>query len=338
MAKRIFASAIFILLTIFICLMAFQTPAHASAASIELNYANFPPAPTFPCVQMERWKEEIEKRTDGKVKVNTFPGSTLLDAKGMMDGVIAGQADIGNISMAYQPGRFMVTNALGLPLGITNATTGSKALLAIYEKYKPQEFDDVVVLAMFTNAPGNIMSKTPVRNLDDLKGMDLRASGGSAEILKYWGANPVGMPMPATVEALQKGTVKGLFSSLEVMKDFKFAELCKFVTITETGLYPFAVIMNKAKYASLPEDIKKVFMDIKEEQSIWTGNYMDQVVAESIKWSKEDQKVEIINLSAEQAAKWNSMLDPITENWIKDAKAKGLPAEDIIKDIKSFVK
>lgn len=335
MTKRIFASTSFILFTLFICLIAFQTP--ASAASIKLNYANFPPAPTFPCVQMERWKSEVEKRTNGEVQIKTFPGGTLLGAKGMMDGVVAGQADIGNICMAYQPGRFMVTNAIGLPLGIKNATAGSLALLTIYEKYQPKAFKDVVVLAMFTNAPGNIMSKRPVRNLQNLRGMDLRASGGSATILKHWGANPVGMPMPATVEALQKGTVKGLFSSLEVMKDFKFAEMCKYVTITETGLYPFAVVMNKAKYSALPKDVKKVFMELKIEQSLWTGNYMDEVITESIRWSKEKQGVKVISLSEKQATKWNSLLDPITKEWVKDAKSKGLPAEAIIEDIKRFV-
>ena len=65
--------------------------------------------------------------------------------------------------------------------------------------------------------------------------------------------------MSATVEALQKGVVKGLFSSLEVMKDFKFAETCKFVTMTDTVIYPFAVVMNLDKWNSLPKDVKKVF-------------------------------------------------------------------------------
>jgi TRAP-type C4-dicarboxylate transport system substrate-binding protein len=318
-------------------LTGFQASANA-ADPIKLSYANFPPAPTFPCVQMERWKVEVEKRTNGQILVNTFPGGTLLEAKGMMDGIIAGQADIGNICMAYQPGRFIVTNATSLPVGIKDAKKGSMALLKLYEKYQPEEFKDVVVLAMFTNTPGNIMSTKPVRNLEDLKGMDLRSSGGANLILQAWGANPVGMPMPATVEALQKGTVKGLFSSLEVMKDFKFAELCKYVTLTDTGIYPFAVIMNKAKYAALPVDVQKVFMDLKEEQSLWTGNYIDDLIAQANKWSKEEQKVEFISLSPEQQTKWDALLTPITEAWIKEAKEKGLPAEAIIADIKAFLK
>ncbi len=336
MVKRLIFSATLFFFAVFAGLAGFQ--ASASADPIKLSYANFPPAPTFPCVQMERWKVEVEKRTNGKVQVNTFPGGTLLEAKGMMDGIIAGQADIGNICMAYQPGRFLVTNATSLPLGIKDAKKGSMALLKLYEKYQPEEFKDVVVLAMFTNTPGNLMTTKPVRNLADLKGMDLRSSGGANDILKAWGANPVGMPMPATVEALQKGTVKGLFSSLEVMKDFKFAEMCKFVTLTETGIYPFAVIMNRAKYDALPEDVQKIFMDLKEEQSLWTGNYIDELIAEANKWSKEENNVEFISLSEEDAAKWDALLTPITEAWIKEAKAKGLPAEAILADIKEFLK
>ena len=101
------------------------------------------------------------------------------------------------------------------------------------------------------------MSKKPVRGLADLRGFDLRASGGAAQILKAWGANQVGMPMSATPEALQKGVVKGLFSSLEVMKDFKFAEICKYVTITDTVIYPFAVVMNMDRWNALPDDQRK---------------------------------------------------------------------------------
>ncbi|MBA3009273.1 MAG: TRAP transporter substrate-binding protein [Proteobacteria bacterium] len=335
MVKRAFCTTISFLFFIITCLALFSTPAAADA--INLNYANFPPAPTFPCVQMERWKVEVEKRTNNQVAINTFPGGTLLEAKGMMDGVIAGQADIGTICMAYQPGRFIITNATSLPLGIPDAKTGSMALLKLYEKYKPKAFEEVVVLAMFTNAPGNVMSMVPVRTLEDIRGLDLRASGGAAQILKAWGANPVGMPMPATVEALQKGTVKGLFSSLEVMKDFKFAENCKFVTMTETVIYPFSVIMNKSKFNSLPPDVQKVMMDMKEEQSLWTGAYMDEQIKKAIAWSKESNNVEFISLSAEEKARWDAKLEFITQDWIKDATEKGLPAEEIIKDIRAYI-
>ena len=308
----------------------------ARAGSIKLTYANFPPAPTFPCVQMERWKKEVEKRTNGKVQVQTFPGGTLLGAKNMMDGVIAGQADIGCLCMAYQPGRFVITNATSLPLGIPNSLVGSLVLWDLYNKYKPKAFAKVKVLTMFTTAPANIMSKIPIGSLEDIKGVDLRASGGAAQILKAWGANPVGMPMPATPEALQKGVVKGLFSSLEVMKDFKFAEMCKYVTLTDTVVYPFAVVMNMDKWNSLPQDVKNVFEELGTQQAAWTGVYMDNHIKKAMAWSKRKQGVKVIRLKKAEKKRWEKLLEPITGKWIASAKKKGLPADNIVEDIKNF--
>jgi TRAP-type C4-dicarboxylate transport system substrate-binding protein len=330
----------YLLVGVFVLTAMVAIPASAPvlAAEITLTYANFPPAPTFPCVQMERWKKEVESRTNGKVVVNTFPGGTLLGPKNMMDGVIAGQADIGNLCMAYQPGRFVVTNATSLPLGIPSARVGSLVLWDLWFKYQPDEFKAVKVLAMFTTAPTNVMSKVPVRNLNDLQGLDLRASGGASQILGAWGANPVGMPMPATVEALQKGVVKGLYSSLEVMKDFKFAETCKYVTMTDTVIYPFAVVMNQKKWQMLPEDVKKVIEDLRVEQSEWTGNYMDDHVKAAMAWSTGTQNVEVITLSAAEKAKWDAKLQPLTAKWVAKAKENGLPAEAIVSDIKMLIK
>jgi len=309
-------------------------PVSSMAAPIKLNYANFPPAPTFPCVQMERWKEEVEKRTGGKVAIKTFPGGTLLGAKNMMDGVIAGQADIGCLCMAYQPGRFLVTNATALPVGFPDATVASLALWDLYKKYKPTAFAKVKALTMFTCAPANIYAKKPVRNLEDLKGLELRASGGVAQALKALGATPVGMPQSETPEALQKGVVQGAASSLETLMDFKYAEICKYVTIFNGPVYPFAVVMNMDKWNSLPKDVQDVMEGMGVEQAFWTGNYMDKHVNESIEWSKKNHNIEITKLTQKELANWNRLLRPLKDKWITQAKAKGLPARAILRDIR----
>lgn len=309
----------------------FSLPAQAQ---IKLSYANFPPAPTFPCVQMERWKAEVEKRTAGKVKVDTYPGSTLLSAKNMFDGVIAGTADIGCLATSYQPGAFPVVEAVDLPLGWPNATVGSATLWDLVDKYKPKEFEKVKVLTMFTCPPANIMSMKAVRSLADIKGYELRASGTGAKILELLGAAPVAMPQSDVPEALQKGVIKGNVSSMEVLKDFKYAEYCRHVT-SNVNLFvvSFAVVMNSAKWNSLPDDVKKVFDDLGKEQAIWTGQYVDNHVKEALKWSKETFKdFQMYTLSKNELSKWYALLKPMNDKYLKDYEAK-IPTKAILDDV-----
>jgi len=313
--------------------VAFLAVSSVQAGPITLRYANFPPASTFPCVQMERWKQEVEKRTNDQVAIQTYPGGTLLGAKNMLRGVMKGQADIGCLCMSYQPGVFPMTTVTELPVGFASSSVASKVLYDLYQTHTPKEFAKVKVLAMFTTAPTNIMSKVPVRKAEDLKGLELRASGMASRVLDRLGAIPVSMPMPETPEALQKGLVKGLMSSLEVMKDMNFAEYCPYVTRTDFQVYPFAVVMNKRAFDRLPDSVKKVMDDLAREQSVWTGEYMDQHVLDALAWSKKTYGIETIDLDEKQHAAMHEKLVPLIDEWKTKATDKGVDAEKVLADL-----
>ena len=304
-----------------------------SQATITLKYANFPPATTFPCVQMERWAKEVEKRTNGKVKVQTFPGGTLLPAKNIFDGVVTGTADIGNFAMSYQPGRFPVSEAIDLPIGFTSAKAASLALFDLIEKYKPKEFEKVKMITLFTCPPADFMTKTPVKSLSDLKGMELRASGTGAAVLKRLGATPVGMPQSEAPEAIQKGVVKGNVSSMEILKDFNFAAYLPFATEANLFVVTFAVVMNNDKWNSLPADVKKVIDDMRREQAEWTGKYVDDHVQEALKWSKEKYKHQVIKLSKADMDEIAKLTKPMIDEYVQKVTAQGLPGDQIMKDV-----
>lgn len=311
-------------------------PSPALAKTMSLSYANFPPAPTFPCVQMERWAEEVESRTGGRIDVQTYPGSTLLGAKNMWSGVIQGQADIGCISLAYQPGVFPMMSVFEQPIGFTSATAASKALWELYAKRMPKEFDRVKVLTLFTSAPSNIMCKKPVKALSDLSGIELRASGGASKVLELLGATPVSMPASEAPEALQKGLIKGILSSFDMLKDFNFAEHLRHQTVTNFVVYPFAVIMNRDKWNALPDDIKKILDELSAEQAEWTGQYLDAHIEESLSWSKEKYGIEVYELSDADKAAAEGKLAVMIDGWAEKAKAKGIPAADILTEVKAL--
>jgi len=304
----------------------------AAQSKITLTYANFPPATTFPCVQMERWAKEVEKRTNGKVKIQTFPGGTLLPAKNIFDGVITGSADIGNFAMSYQPGRFPVSEAVDLPVGFTSSKAASLALFDLIEKY-PKEFEKVKLLTLFTCPPADFMTTKPVKSLKDLKGMELRVSGTGAEAVKRLGGIPIAMPQSETPEALQKGVVKGVVSSMEILKDFNFAAYCPYATDTNLFVVTFAVVMNQAKWNSLPADVKKVLDDLRREQAEWTGKYVDDHVKEALEWSKQKYSHQVIQLPASEKAEIPKLVKPMIDDYIKRVTAQGIAGQQVVNDL-----
>ena len=310
-----------------------QSGGDAAAKEVVLKYANFPPAPTFPCVQMERWKQVVEEKTHGKVKVKTFPGSTLLGAKNMMDGVIDGIAEIGCVVLPYQPGRFPLLAGVDLPVGFTNSKVANMVLYDLFEKYNPESMKEVKVLTLFTAPPADIMSMKPIRTLEDLKGYELRCTGAGVRPLTLLGAKPVAMPMSETPSALQKGIVKGIFSSLEILKDFKFADYCKYATVCHMQTATFAVVMNKKAWNSLPDDVKKVLDSIGREHSLWTGRYVDNHVKEAVEWAKEKKGLTLIHLSDDEYKRWHRLVRPIIQEWVEKTSKKGLPARDFLDDL-----
>lgn len=332
--KRVMVSCI--ALTLLLGFGLFVPESSHSQATITLKYANFPPATTFPCVQMERWAKEVEKRTSGKVKVQTFPGGTLLPAKNIFDGVIAGTADIGNFAMSYQPGRFPISEAVDLPIGFTTAKAASMALYDLVEKYNPKEFEKVKIITLFTCPPADFMTKTAVKSLKDLKGMELRTSGTGTEVLKRIGAIPVGMPQSEAPEAIQKGIVKGNVSSMEILKDFNFAAYLPFATEANLFVVSFAVVMNKDKWNSLPADVKKVIDDMRREQAEWTGRYVDDHVQESLKWSKEKYNHQLLKFSKADLDEIAKLTKPMIDEYIKKVNGMGLPGDQIVKDVYSL--
>jgi TRAP-type C4-dicarboxylate transport system substrate-binding protein len=309
----------------------FSSPAQAEDKPIKLTYAFFAPARTFPGMQMAQWAEEVEKLTNGMVKVQTFPGSTLLGARDMYDGVLSGVADIGLGSPSYDPGRFPLTSGVALPVDFPNATVASLTLLDLMMEFKPAEYEKFKIITMFTTEPGHIQSRNPVRNLEDLKGMKLRAAGTGVPVLKSLGAAPVGMPMPQVPESVQTGVIDGTMTSREVLKDFKLAEMLHNVTEYPTVVVTFAAVMDIKKWDRLPDKVKKVIDDLAREMAVWTGQYHDkQNVGEALAWAQKNHNLQIHKLSADEKAQWDALLAPMVASWKAEMTAKGLPADQFL--------
>jgi len=306
--------------------------------AVELSYANFFPPTHFNAILAEEWGQEIEKRTDGRVKFTYYPGGALLKGPEMYDGVMKGVADIGMSLFAYTAGRFPVMEALDLPMGYPSGEDATFVANDFYNKFKPEELKDVKVLYLHAHGPGLLHSKKAVRTMDDVKGLKIRCTGFSAKAAAALGGVPVAMGQGGAYEALQKGVVEATLAPMEVLKGWKQAEVIKYTTECYSVGYTTAmyVIMNMDKWNSLPKDVQRAFEKVSEDWIPKHAKGWDEADNEGRAYTLELGN-EIIPLSEEESARWATAVRPVIDDYAQSLEDKGLPGKEYVEFIKERI-
>ena len=307
-------------------------PFSAQAKTIKLTYSNFFPPTHIQSKLAESWCKEIEKRTNGQVVIEYFPGQTLTKARQVYDGVVQGLSDVGLALFAYTPGRFPVMAGVDLPMGYMSGKAATQVVNEVYQKFKPKELSDTRVMYLHAHGPGILHTKGKmVRNLEDLKGMKLRGHGTSGEIVKALGATLVGMPMPELYQSLQKGVVEGALYPIEVNKGWRMAEVTSYATACFSIAYTssFFVVMNKDKWNSLPASAQKIIDEINAEWIIKTGEAWDSSDMVGYQYSLS-RGHDIVGLDKKEAARWKKAVAPVIDQYITGMQAKGINGKEIV--------
>lgn len=276
----------------------------------------FPPTHDQAVTAMD-FATEVEKRTEGRIRITSFPGGTLTKAPQVYDGVVNGITDLGNSCFAYTRGRFPVTAVLDLPMGYPNGKVATEVANNFAKSINAEELKDVKILYVHAHGPGLLHTKTPVRTLEDLKGMKIRATGQSAKVVEALGAVPVAMPQGDTYEALQKGVVEGTFAPIETLKGWKQAEVIKYTTECYDIGYTTAmfVVMNRNQWNSLTELDQKIIEDVAAEYAGIHGETWDRADQEGKEFTLSLGN-EMIPLSAEESARWRKAVEPVINNYM----------------------
>ncbi len=316
----------------------------AWAQEVTLKLHHFlPPQANVPKLVLDVWADKVEKDSGGRIKIDRFP-SMQLGGKPpeLMDQAIDGVADVVWTVVGYTPGRYPRTEVFELPFMMTNAEAVSRAYWEMFEKdMKDEEFKNVHILATWVHGPGLIHSAEPVRTVEDMKGLKVR--GGSRTInmlLEELGATPVGMPVPAVAEGLSKGVITATTIPWEVTSALKVPELVKNHTeFSNRALYTltFVLAMNKAKYDSLPDDLKKV---IDDNSGMELSAFAGKTQADADGPARQiavDMGNNIITLTDEEVAKWREAAQPIYDAWAADMDSKGYDGKGLIAEAQALI-
>jgi len=312
---------------------------------ITLKFHQFlPPVATLPKQVFKPWADRIKKASEGRLIIEHYDAMALGGAPPqLMDQAKDGVADITMTLTGYTPGRFPRSEVFELPFMMTNPVATSKAFWAmVSEDWQNNEYKDTQVLGAWVHGPGVIHTKDPVKKLEDMKGKKLRGpSRVINDLLKEMGATPVGMPLPATAEAISKGVVTGTVIPWEVTPSLKLSELVK--NHTEFGgkeaLYTATIVMvmNKKKYDSLPADLKAV---LDAECGIKLSSEAADIMLKADAPARKiavDAGNNIITLDDKEVARWKDAAKPVVDRWVADMKEKDIDGAALIEKVRGLI-
>lgn len=289
------------------------------------------------------WCDKIAKESANKMKCQLYPSMQLGGTPPQLfEQVRDGVADIVWTLPGYTAGRFPAVEVFELPFMMQNPESTSKALWDYVDQYDKAEFKDVKPLAFHVHGDGVFhMTGKPVQTAADLKGLKLRApTRMTNKFMALLGATPVSMPVPQVGDALAKGVIDGAVVPYEVVPSVKIQELVKFHSETdpkEPAFYTstFIFAMNKAKYESLPADLKQV-IDNNSGQAL-----SGQIGKAFLQADGEGKKLTTKNatnvIPKAELDSWKKLGQPLTDAWVADMNGKGMNGQQMLDGARALI-
>lgn len=313
------------------------TPSGGDSIVLKVAFMSTPEHVQYSVI--EEFGQELEEATEGRVKLEIYPGGALASATESYDAAVTGIADMAWVVQGYTPGRFPLTGAIALPLieGDTPAKM-SKTMQHFYEQFEPvqEEYNDVKVLWMHASDPYHIYTKgKQVKTVEDLKGLKLRSNSVEAtQLIEKLGGTPVSMPLTEFYDAIQKGVVDGAIAPLSTIKDFNLADVLDYVTLGNLFNTAFTVVMNKERWESLDADLQEIIDSLTgEPMAIKAGEAFGRSLEETYQLIEENN-IEVYQLPQEELDKLAEASQSVIEQWIEDQEANGLPGQEAYETLK----
>jgi TRAP-type transport system periplasmic protein len=324
-------------------------PTAAAAAkpagpAVTLKYSHHDPETGLYNGVLVKYADDMNKATNGSVKIQIYPGETLAKGKDIVTAVQTGIADIGWTIVSFFPGQFPLTEAYNLPImGQVKSSIGAQAEWDWFNSNPAiqNEWKDVKILAFTSSGPQWIAtSKKPVRTIDDVKGLKLRIAGwGGTELIKALGGSPINMAPPDMYDSLSKGILDGVVFDWMGGDGFKIQEVTNYASTFPVVFQSQVIIMNKAKWNSLSPDQQKAFTDLSGSvlgKRIGVDAF-DKADDDFSTRFKNTAGKEIITFSADEQAKWQNAAKPVWTAWVADLKSKGMDGQAAIDSLQKSI-
>jgi TRAP-type transport system periplasmic protein len=269
-----------------------------------------------------KWMQEVEKRTNGKVKFQHFPSEQAAKSKSLLDAVKKDILDVALIGPLYHSDQLPLNSIIGLPGFFSSAIQGTVALQSLIangpigDEFKA---NGVIPLMAFVLPPYNILLKDKkIGKLSDWKGLNIRSAGSTqAMTARSLGAAGVSIPGPETYSALERGRVNGVFFPLSSVPSYNLQEVSGAISTNGFfGGYSFTLVMKDELFKSLPADVQKVMLEVGEEVGVHVAKAQDDSISDlTAQWAAKG--VDIYQFTPEEKAELNQAISGVKDDWVE---------------------
>lgn len=282
--------------------------------------------------------DELEKRTNGEIKLDLHWGGALLKAKAAAKGVGDGAADLGFIIGVYNPGLHPAFLMGDLPTQFSDPWAASRAYydLNTTNKALTDEWDKLNLhfIANVTTGPIQMVCKdTKVESLADISGVKMRGISVYGKVGKDLGAIPVKMSAYDVYQGLDTGLIDCTMFYSYAIPAFKLNEVATDVTLLDWGaLMGLGIAMNKDVYESLTAEQQVIVDELGSEfVDVYVNKLTDQNV-KAIEDIKAEGKISLNDFPADQKAELLASSKGYMDDWKVKAAESGIDADALIAD------
>ncbi|MFL6719533.1 MAG: TRAP transporter substrate-binding protein [Burkholderiaceae bacterium] len=221
-------------------------------------------------VAIDTFAKEVEKRTEGRYKIQTFYSASLGAEREATEAVQLGTQELTFTSTGPIPNFVPEVKILDVPFLFRDYAHARAVLDGPIGQDLLQKFDarGIKALAWGENGFRHMTnSKRAVNGPEDLKGLKMRTMENPVHVQAYkgFGIIPTPMAFSEVFTALQQGTVDGQENPLSVITSAKFDQVQKYLTLTGHVYSPCVFLMNKGAFDKLSAADKTAFLEAAKE-------------------------------------------------------------------------
>ena len=262
------------------------------------------------------FKELAEKYTNGRVKVEVYPNSSLYKDKEELEALQLGSVQLLAPSIAkFSPLGVREFDIFDLPFLLSDEARARQMMASpmMAELNKKLEAKGVEPLAYWDNGAHNYTANKPLLMPEDFRGMKMRIQGGKVQdaVARELGAIPQIIAFGELYQALQTGVVDGEDNVASNILTQRFYEVQKHMTLSHHSRLTYALVTNKTFWNGLPEDVRAQLDRAVKETNAFFNDTAAKDNADAIDKIKASGKTEIHVLTDAERKAWIGKLMPV---------------------------